>query len=97
MYIYLIILNIRISYVQANTQLQAHAKAHAHRPEKTFSFPYLFSDYDKLTGNDTIGEVIYNFDALVDEESKDLWLSLGKNNGEIHVRLTMYPESKKKK
>ncbi len=54
-------------------------------------------DYDKITGDDTIGEVIYNFESLVDEESKDLWLSLGKNNGEIRVRLTMYPESKKKK
>lgn len=55
------------------------------------------SDYDQMSGDDIIAEIKYDFADLKEEETKDLWLSLGKNNGELHMRFTLYPESKKKK
>jgi len=50
-------------------------------------------DWDQMSGDDKIGECTFSFDGLPDSEPKDVWLNLGPNNGEIHVRFIFYPSS----
>ncbi len=45
-----------------------------------------------MSGDDMIGETMFNFDGLQETEPKDVWVNLGQNNGEVHLRFIFYPE-----
>lgn len=54
---------------------------------------YEVKDYNRIGVNPTIGEVtmeVWNY-LHADEESKDVWLQLSNEGGEIHVKLEFQP------